>query len=318
MGWAGAVLPAAGLGCTGSWESPSRSKRSQTWKIPQREDETSEVCMWDKCVHGKKTKPTGSVNVFKCLQSASTSRRSWCVLTTHLVSRMRWQHCLFLFHFGRLDLFDRLLCCLLAGLTLKAPLNHGHPLQHGCPEDKIRFSPILVKNSHFSAPWPAPHHIKAQVSDWRWFHLLLTSCGHIFWRERCTPLPSAGAPRLCSCRRCWRHFGCGCRTNTSRETKTRLDFYLLSMFRSLWTPECKTHETQVSECFWTAGGPAGTRGFPYSTFSLMRVLSFMVAVRAKPLVVGDDMCDCRTVSKASRTLSSVTWGEDNMQSEHQH
>lgn len=69
---------------------------------------------------------------------------------------------------------------------------------------------------------------------------------------------------------------------------------------------CKTWETQVSESFWSAGGPAVTRGFPYSTFSVMRVLSFMVAVRAKPLVVGDDMCDCRTVSKASRTLSSVT------------
>lgn len=47
--------------------------------------------------------------------------------------------------------------------------------------------------------------------------------------------------------------------------------------------------------------------FSYSTLSVMRVLSFMVAVRAKPLVVGVDMCDCKTISKASRTSSSVTW-----------
>lgn len=48
----------------------------------------------------------------------------------------------------------------------------------------------------------------------------------------------------------------------------------------------------------------------YSTLSVMRVLSFMVAVRAKPLVAGDDMWDCRTVSKASRTSSSLTWWRD--------
>lgn len=30
-------------------------------------------------------------------------------------------------------------------------------------------------------------------------------------------------------------------------------------------------------------------GVSYSTLSMMRVLSFMVAVRAKPLVAGDDM-----------------------------
>lgn len=30
-------------------------------------------------------------------------------------------------------------------------------------------------------------------------------------------------------------------------------------------------------------------GIPHSTLSMMRVLSFMVAVRAKPLVAGDDM-----------------------------
>lgn len=45
---------------------------------------------------------------------------------------------------------------------------------------------------------------------------------------------------------------------------------------------------------------------PYSTFSVMRVLSFIVAVRAKPLVDGNDMWDCSTVSKTSRTSSSVT------------
>lgn len=39
----------------------------------------------------------------------------------------------------------------------------------------------------------------------------------------------------------------------------------------------------------------------------MRVLSFMMAVRAKPRVADVDMCDCKTVSKASRTSSSVTW-----------
>lgn len=44
----------------------------------------------------------------------------------------------------------------------------------------------------------------------------------------------------------------------------------------------------------------------YSTFWVMRVLSFMVAVSAKPLVAGDDMWDWRTVSKASRTSSSLT------------
>lgn len=51
------------------------------------------------------------------------------------------------------------------------------------------------------------------------------------------------------------------------------------------------------------------RNVSYSTLSLIRVLSFMVAVRAKPLVAGDDMWDCRTVSKASRTSSSLTWWE---------
>lgn len=44
----------------------------------------------------------------------------------------------------------------------------------------------------------------------------------------------------------------------------------------------------------------------YSTLFVMRVLSFMMAVRAKPLVAGADMCDCKTASKASRTSSSVT------------
>lgn len=44
----------------------------------------------------------------------------------------------------------------------------------------------------------------------------------------------------------------------------------------------------------------------HSTFWVMRVLSFMVAVSAKPLVAGDDMWDWRTVSKASRTWSSLT------------
>jgi len=44
----------------------------------------------------------------------------------------------------------------------------------------------------------------------------------------------------------------------------------------------------------------------HSTLSVIRVLSFMVAVSAKPLVAGDDMWDWRTVSKASRTSSSVT------------
>lgn len=43
----------------------------------------------------------------------------------------------------------------------------------------------------------------------------------------------------------------------------------------------------------------------YSTLDVMRVLSFMMAVNAKPLVADDDMCDCKTVSKASRTSSSV-------------
>lgn len=33
-----------------------------------------------------------------------------------------------------------------------------------------------------------------------------TSCGHIFWTEHCIQLPSAGAPHLYSCRRCWRCF----------------------------------------------------------------------------------------------------------------
>lgn len=52
--------------------------------------------------------------------------------------------------------------------------------------------------------------------------------------------------------------------------------------------------------------PLCDNGVSYSTFSLIRVLSFIVAVRAKPLVDGDDMWDCRTVSKTSRTSSSVT------------
>lgn len=32
---------------------------------------------------------------------------------------------------------------------------------------------------------------------------LLTSCGRIFWTERCIPLPSAEAPRLYSCHKYW-------------------------------------------------------------------------------------------------------------------
>lgn len=50
----------------------------------------------------------------------------------------------------------------------------------------------------------------------------------------------------------------------------------------------------------------GKRKRSYSTLSVMRVLSFMVAVRANPLVAGDDMWDCRTVSNASRTSFSLT------------
>lgn len=50
----------------------------------------------------------------------------------------------------------------------------------------------------------------------------------------------------------------------------------------------------------------GKRNGSYSTLSVMRVLSFMVAVSANPLVAGDDMWDCSTVSKASRTSFSLT------------
>lgn len=62
----------------------------------------------------------------------------------------------------------------------------------------------------------------------------------------------------------------------------------------------KQKKHKVTSVFWDGR-------VPHSTLSVMRVLSFMVAVRAKPLVAGDDMWDCRTVSKASRTSSSLTW-----------
>lgn len=47
--------------------------------------------------------------------------------------------------------------------------------------------------------------------QWTHRHLpesLPTSCGHISWTRRYIQPPSAGAPRLCSCRRCWRCSWC--------------------------------------------------------------------------------------------------------------
>lgn len=59
-------------------------------------------------------------------------------------------------------------------------------------------------------------------------------------------------------------------------------------------------------CCQSVNGVFRQRERSYSTLSVMRVLSFMVAVRANALVGGDDMWDCRTVSNASRASFSLT------------
>lgn len=70
----------------------------------------------------------------------------------------------------------------------------------------------------------------------------------------------------------------------------------------------------ITYCFFFFCFAGSDGSVSYSTLSVMRVLSFIVAVRAKPLVAGDDMWDCRTVSKASRTSSSLTWSGDKTES----
>lgn len=67
-----------------------------------------------------------------------------------------------------------------------------------------------------------------------------------------------------------------------------------------------TFSCQLATSWSMASFREGKRKRSYSTLSVMRVLSFIVAVSAKPLVAGDDMWDCRTVSNASRTSFSLT------------
>lgn len=126
-----------------------------------------------------------------------------CIIILYLVSSVLW---LSLFNLDWFKLFDGLPCWHPVGMTRWVLLNDRHSLQH-CGPVQRRLCLCLCLRIILGKNYKIQLHVKRNSV------LMIyscTSCGHIFWRERCIQLPSVGAPHLYSCHRCWQRFWSDC------------------------------------------------------------------------------------------------------------
>ena len=207
------VPPTAGLGWSGSSEPPSKSKRSHTWSNAGGGGESSAVGeepskqfdrKWDRKCH------LGCFCTWLAGGCGSTTPPcfTWAgrisLMVSPVASPLVWP--------GEFFSITGILSST-AALWKQGPSHRFSNMQYGGGQ-KAHDASFLLGN----IPWKEEKKLASSSS-------FPTSCGHIFWREHCIQLPSAGAPHLCSCRRCWRCFWCdwkGCRDEKESETLQQL------------------------------------------------------------------------------------------------